>query len=571
METNQVLLWFVTVSLGLNAVAMWRAHGFRPRGWWLVLGLVSATLGAFYGWHPEIAGYVGATCWGLFILTPLLAARVESSLVAKQRLWQARWVANIARLLHPFDGWWQMPRLFHALELLQRGQHPEARDLLNNLQTADHSAGRTALVQLLRLDQRWEEMRDWVENSPEQENLLSDFTVAFNYVRALGELNDREAMLQAYERIVGLSAYRGHPGVKQSLRMIILALSGRPGPVEELFKTQLAYHDPVLKKFWIATAYQIAGDFERGATALERLKLQCDLMTRLGIDRRLAEPLPPLEGSELSPAAQAILDRLEHPPRSEQPHSSLHEPPPGVPRLTFLLIAANLLIFLCLEFYLAPLEILQGDFSSLTTFASGGSTEDDARLKAFGALTLPVSSWYQDAWRFVAANFLHYGWTHLTLNLFALWFFGRYLERVLGGIRFLLCYATAGMGAMLTVWFLINLAQHAPGVMTLLSWLPKANQQIELPITVVGASGSVMGLVGLTLMVSLRTWMHHRSHIAQQQLMMMGLLIVLQTTFDLLTPQVSVSAHLGGLVIGFCWGLVFRVEWQDNPQPATAS
>ena len=44
-------------------------------------------------------------------------------------------------------------------------------------------------------------------------------------------------------------------------------------------------------------------------------------------------------------------------------------------------------------------------------------------------------------WRFVTSAFLHVNGTHLFINMFVLWEFGRVLERSLGGATFLVIYA----------------------------------------------------------------------------------------------------------------------------------
>jgi rhomboid protease GluP len=44
--------------------------------------------------------------------------------------------------------------------------------------------------------------------------------------------------------------------------------------------------------------------------------------------------------------------------------------------------------------------------------------------------------------------------------------------------------------------------------------------------------------------------------LAKQRLANIGLIIVIQIAFDLSTPQVSMAAHMCGLVAGFFLGLI---------------
>ena len=52
-------------------------------------------------------------------------------------------------------------------------------------------------------------------------------------------------------------------------------------------------------------------------------------------------------------------------------------------------------------------------------------------------------------WQFITYMFMHGGWDHLFFNMFSLFMFGRLLEQVLGGKRFLFYYLTCGLGAAL--------------------------------------------------------------------------------------------------------------------------
>jgi len=69
----------------------------------------------------------------------------------------------------------------------------------------------------------------------------------------------------------------------------------------------------------------------------------------------------------------------------------------------------------------------------------------------------------------------------------------------------------------------------------------------------VGASGCVMGIVGAWAGLLLRH--RHAPHV-KQRLANIAMIIVIQVMFDLSTPQVSMAAHLCGLITGFVVGLV---------------
>ncbi|MFL6569656.1 MAG: rhomboid family intramembrane serine protease, partial [Chthoniobacterales bacterium] len=48
---------------------------------------------------------------------------------------------------------------------------------------------------------------------------------------------------------------------------------------------------------------------------------------------------------------------------------------------------------------------------------------------------------------------------------------------------------------------------------------------------------------------------HRHAPLARQRLINIGVIVALQTAFDFYTPQVSMAAHMSGLVSGFFIGL----------------
>lgn len=81
-------------------------------------------------------------------------------------------------------------------------------------------------------------------------------------------------------------------------------------------------------------------------------------------------------------------------------------------------------------------------------------------------------------WQFLTAIFMHGGVSHLLFNMFALWMFGRVLERVWGKQRFLIFYIACGVGA---------------GIIQQLIRTFVFND--SSPFVGVGASGAVYGLL----------------------------------------------------------------------------
>lgn len=58
-------------------------------------------------------------------------------------------------------------------------------------------------------------------------------------------------------------------------------------------------------------------------------------------------------------------------------------------------------------------------------------------------------------WQFITYMFMHGGFTHIALNMFALWMFGSSMENVWGPKRFLTFYIFTGLGAALTHYVVV--------------------------------------------------------------------------------------------------------------------
>jgi membrane associated rhomboid family serine protease len=165
---------------------------------------------------------------------------------------------------------------------------------------------------------------------------------------------------------------------------------------------------------------------------------------------------------------------------------------------------------------------------------SVGDLNDSEVLHRVGALEPYAVIAQGEYWRLFTALFLHGGFTHLLFNVFALYILGPPLERSIGTIRFAVCYLISGLASSAGVVGLTVLGFVQVGQL-------------------VGASGCIMGIVGAWAGFLLR---HRHAPQARQRLANVGLIVVIQIAFDLSTPQVSMAAHLCGLIAGFFLGLV---------------
>ncbi len=131
-------------------------------------------------------------------------------------------------------------------------------------------------------------------------------------------------------------------------------------------------------------------------------------------------------------------------------------------------------------------------------------------------------------WRLVSSVFLHSGIAHLGFNMLALYFLGSFVEEAFGRARFFALYLLSGVSGGLAYLYFGEFDQAA-----------------------VGASGAIFGLLGSVLGYSLR-----RGTFSWQNPLIRQLLILLALNLYLgfSIPNISNTAHLGGLAGGFIFG-----------------
>ncbi|MBC5809594.1 MAG: rhomboid family intramembrane serine protease [Candidatus Eremiobacteraeota bacterium] len=187
-------------------------------------------------------------------------------------------------------------------------------------------------------------------------------------------------------------------------------------------------------------------------------------------------------------------------------------------KVTHVLIAANVAVYLWVV-------VSSGGRVNLVS-----GFQDDQSFLAYGALYGPLvmqGQW----WRLVSSAFLHDGLMHIGLNMFALWQVGSFVEAALGPVRMLLIYAAAMVGSGLAV---VYFSYGQPTV---------------------GASGAIFGLFGALLAIGLRYGSRGRSLVAQTVP-----IILINLVFTFSVASISKAAHVGGLVVGICAGLLLFTQ-----------
>jgi rhomboid protease GluP len=285
-----------------------------------------------------------------------------------------------------------------------------------------------------------------------------------------------------------------------------------------------------IHQFWIGTAELAAGNIAPATAQLTDLRYRTkDSCIQQDIDWRLSQPLPDL--AKLSSLDWASIAQMESELIQDARYGN-QTPTTARTPITNLLIAVNVLVF------------------GLELFVRARFGDDDASIRHLGELATPLvinGQW----WRIITANFLHEGILHLGMNMLALLYLGKFVEYRLGSWRYLLAYTIAGIGSMVTITYI---STH---------WLPQ-------PPTI-GASGAIMGMLGVIGAIHLSGWRQTKVAAAGRQFQAVLFSVGFQLVFDITNGRTSIIGHFSGLTIGFLVGLLLLKFGSAPPLPALNS
>jgi membrane associated rhomboid family serine protease len=510
VDLNHILLFIACIS-PLVMLAQTLRRGGLFRAWRLASLAVLLVTGAAWLIDADTAGFVGGGAWFALLLVPAIGIRKVSELASHQRYARARRWARPLRFLHPAGALRVQAELLRALELAQAGDFPAALAILTPLRNNHTNVGRQAIAQSFRLRGEWTNLVGWVRSEVPAVVRRADFALMPLYLRALGETGVRDELVLEFANMLTAAGSISQPAWSyQSSLLTVLAFCGRLHKRED--RVALQKFPQELREFWIATDELAAGDTSVGRTRLEQLQtVTKDQLLLSEIAQRLAGA-DAIARAPLSPPGLALLHRIE---QSDRPAPSAFGSETMRPTIAVLIfIALNVAMFIA--------EVW-----------CGGST-NPLTLHRLGALEPLAVRFGGEYWRMLTALFLHYGPLHLTFNLYALFVIGPGLERIIGSVRFALYYLLAGLGSS-TGALLLRLVD------------------LSRPEQLVGASGCVMGIVGVWAGYLLR---HRHEPFAGRRLRNIVLIVAIQSAFDLSTPQISMAAHLSGLVSGVVLGLL---------------
>ena len=177
--------------------------------------------------------------------------------------------------------------------------------------------------------------------------------------------------------------------------------------------------------------------------------------------------------------------------------------------ITRFLVLVNIVAFLW--------ELRVGGFGVLS-----GNANIDPVLQAaslYPAAVLEGGQW----WRIITGGFLHGSLMHIAINMFSLYWLGRFIESATGPIRMIVIYFASLIASGLAVIYF-----SPPDVPT------------------VGASGAIFGLFGALFAIGFKFGPRGMDLIRSN----VGILVA-NLVFTFVVPGISWQAHVGGLIAGF--------------------
>ena len=460
-----------------------------------------------------LSSSIGGSLCLIFLWIPLWGLTWVNRFVEAQRYGRAWQLFSTLFWLHPSFIWGQYRQLLLALKLANRGQVEIGIKKLQsyyhcNSIMADYSQAFTYEIQ-----GNWLGCLQWLETKVNQKILWQDGTLLSYYLRALGETGKLNQFFQDFP-VVKSQLIKLHNVSKiNQIQLYAFAFSGQVLAVKDLFKSTLSFYPTILQEFWIVTAKLAIRKQSDALIALSESCVNQHYILKNSIDWRLDNTLPEVHkllNINSSKIVYSIISTNKNITFTSPRFNLQHR------RITLSIIAINFFVFM--------LEMSLGGSENINT------------LYELGAL-VPLVVWEGQFWRLITANFLHYGWLHLFMNMVGLYVIGNFLESLSSRLRYLLIYFSSGIGAMFLFSYLAIYTNN-------------------LDYILVGASASIMGLVGSLTAIFLWRWWQEKSLINRNRLIFMLMIVALQFISDFLVPQVSMLSHLFGLIIGFSIELI---------------
>ena len=192
--------------------------------------------------------------------------------------------------------------------------------------------------------------------------------------------------------------------------------------------------------------------------------------------------------------------------------------------VTHTLIAINVIVFIIM--------VLVGGSSVITNPSTNF-------LLTFGASYGKYVFDFGEFWRLLTSNYLHIGLPHLLFNMWCLYSIGLELEEFMGSAFFIVTYTASGVcGSLMSCLYYMSIGH---------------------PTVSAGASGAIFGIAGALLVVALYIGSKYNRNQFNYDYSSLLFFIGFNIVYGFKVPGIDNAAHLGGLLLGAIFGLIFAL------------
>jgi rhomboid protease GluP len=436
----------------------------------------------------------------------LFCRKLSNRYLSEDKLEKAAVAARVAAILHPIGNLKKMPGLIRTFRMVQLGEIEKAEVIVEKFRDLSHSVDRFAHIYFLSKSGQFKKLIEWVRQNFGEKNLFRYLDLLPYYLEALGETGQTGMMIDLYLLYTEKTSKLYLSPLLTISKLYIFSFTGRQEQVRRLLSEQLSPLAEDKKKFWLATAAQTAGQEKEAKDIFATLLNSASYSIRFRAQQRLNSPLN-AAAEDFKPEIEKITRQVTFKLKKEQKYKN----PFGDKAFRKKAYATYALMGIILFYFL--LELIYGT--------------DTRSLYRLGAL-VKVYGRQGEWWRYITSMFMHFDFNHLFLNLIGLFIIGPYVETSAGRFSFLTIYLVSGFGSM---YLAIMLAPQP--VLILL-----------------GASGCIMGLLGAMSYLLYLGYKREKSKIAGKSLYSVVVIFAFQVIFDIVTPNISIIAHLSGFAFG---------------------
>ena len=493
-------------------------------------------------WSTQWAGVVGVLAYVLLITLPgsLYAIMNRSETPAQYK--RAVHLSYIVQATQPFHDWKALRDQYRVLWLQSIGRTPESDQIASRYLSGQSNIHTSIATAHFYATGDWVSAQRWLDQHAAQIDINPH--LLWLQLRVWSDAGNVEALVLKVQQILPqLKLAREKRNCLFCVAMAFAA-TGQVGKLTRMIEMlrpfkpfqHMLFHVVALRAAGLnAQARHIlnalAGDRADGFTAwrAKQLLAMPDLQTH-----------PPL-----SPETQAALAEIELEIEQQIALKQAEQRSARPPATTGLIIANSTIYFLSwlptfipiILSLLASLDLISYD--SWMGYDDGDAVTSWLYLVYAQGSLIPASVLYLGQWwRVFTMMFIHAGLLHLGFNMLALRWLGKEVERKIGS------------GSMLAIYLIIG---TLTGVgLVLLAQL----RIIPLDIPIVGASGAILGLLGIVLGWRVAAWQRDKSKRRLANLRDFAIILVAQFTLDWFVPQVSFAGHALGAGIGFIAGLL---------------